>query len=275
MIVTNEAEEQEYVDARAMGIDMLTRYVDHYGKDERFEFVATEYPFRLLLPQRARTVFGQRQPARKRAIRQVGTWDGLFRDTVDGALWIIEHKTAASIRVDHLPLDDQAGSYPALAEPILRRQGILGEKEEISGILYNFLRKAVGDDRPMNEDGLYTNKPTKQHYIDALSPLYELTGKETVAVLEDLAKDEKLVVLGDPSASQPPDYFERFPVYRSRAQKRRMIQRIQDDAFYAEAYRNGDLPITKHPNRDRCSYCPFYKTICQMDEAGDSTPSKR
>jgi hypothetical protein len=275
MIVNDEEGERAYVDARTLGVDMLNRYVEHYGKDERYSFLATERAFRVNISRPEMLMFGKNLPALKRWMTYVGIWDGVYRDLETNEVWIIEHKTAASIRYDHLPLDDQAGTYPAVATPVLRRAGILGPDEEIAGIHYNFLRKALGDERPVNEDGLRTNKPNKQQYLDALSPYYELTGKEKVDDLEDLVIDVNrergegsLIVLGDPSATQPAPYFERFPVYRSRAEQRRMIQRVKIEGVYNEAYRNGDLPITKNPDRDKCNFCQF-KVMCQMDETGD------
>jgi len=280
MISSSEDGEQAYVDARALGIDMLNRYVDEYGRDEHMEFIGTEMPFRMRVPRPEMTVFGKKIPSMRDWFTYVGIIDGIYRDLNTGEIWIIEHKTAASIRVDHLPLDDQAGTYPSMATAMLRKRGILKPGEEIAGIHYNFLRKAMGDTRPVNADGLRTNKPTKQHYLDALESFYELTGKETVATLEELveeinadqgdpsSEDGKFHVFGDVSASQPPAYFERFPVYRSRGENKRMIERIKQEAMFNEAYRSGDLPIIKSPDRDKCSFCQF-KVMCQMDETGD------
>lgn len=275
MIVTDEEGERAYIDARELGVDMLTRYVEHWGQDERYSFLATERAFRVNISRPEVLMFGKTLPAIKRWMTYVGIWDGVYRDLETDEVWIIEHKSAASIRFDHLPLDDQAGTYPAVATPVLRRAGILRPDEEIAGIHYNFLRKAARDERPVNAEGQRTNKPTKQHFLDALAPYYELTGKEKVDDLEDLVIDVNrdhgegsLVVFGDVSASQPPAFFERFPVYRSRAEQKRMIQRVKVEGMFNEAYRSGDLPITKNPDRDRCGFCQF-KVICQMDEAGD------
>ena len=276
VLVTNEDEEQQYVDARQMGIDMLERYVNFYGKDDDWEVIAVEKTFQILMKRKARTVFGVDIPALDKWLRYVGTIDGVYRNRITGEIWLMEHKTAASIRVDHLPLDDQAGSYWALAGMMLRKAGLIGPKEEIAGITYNFLRKAPDDPRPKNEEGLYTNKPVKDDYIAALDPFYELTGKETAAALaglaEEFAKSEvgienNFVVLGEVSKSQPPAYFERFPVYRSRGERQKMLDRIRDEAFFAEAYRSGDLPVTKSPSKD-CAWCSFNR-MCQLDESGD------
>jgi hypothetical protein len=265
MIVTSEEEEIEYVDARALGIDMLTRYVEEYGKDDSWNVIATEMKGKVILPRPEMKIFGRTRPALKRWLRYHFTWDGVYRDEADGQVKLMEHKTAASIIISHLPLDNQAGSYHAVANQALTKQGVLKNGEEIVAITYNFLRKAMADQRPRNANGHYTNKPVKQHYIDAIGE--GLTGKETLARLEEIAATEGIVVLGEVSKSQPPNYFERHEVYKTRAERETQIRRIQDEAVFSEAYRKGYLPIVKSPSRD-CSWCPFSK-MCEMHESGD------
>lgn len=269
MIVGGSEEgEAEYVDARKLGIDMLERYVALYGEDPTWDVIATERKLAVVIPRPERKMFGTTIPALRKWLRYRMTWDGIFRDEETGELWLMEHKTAAGIQIEHLPLDDQAGSYWALATKLLRKSGDLGPKEEIAGIRYNFLRKAMADPRPQTPEGMYTNISKKEHYATALDEHYELTGKETLAQLVELAKEVGIKVLGDVSASQPPAYFERTDVYRSPEEVRYMIKRIQDEALFAEAYRNGDLPITKAPDKQRCNWCPF-KRMCQLHESGD------
>lgn len=282
MIVTNDDQEAQYVDARNLGHDMLNRYVEFYGKDDTWDVIATEKTFRVNIARPAREMFGISIPAKAKWLRYVGTWDGVYRDLETGEIWLMEHKTAASIVIAHLPLDDQAGSYWALATIVLRKSGILGPKEEIAGIMYNFLRKAPHDNRPQDADGQYTNLPKKEHYVRQLFDHFGTSGadegemasweadlsKMTLATLQETAQVQGLRVLGEPSKSQPPAYFERFPVYRSKGERTNMIRRIQDEAFFAEGYRSGDLPVTKAPDKQRCRWCPFER-MCQLDESGD------
>lgn len=265
MLITSEDEEQEYVDARALGVDMLTRYVEEYGKDDSWFVLATEQKGSVVLERPEMMIFGRKRPRVARWLRYHFTWDGVYRDEADGRVKLMEHKTAASIITSHLPLDNQAGSYHAVANQTLRKMGVLGEDEEIAAITYNFLRKAMKDLRPQNAAGHYTNKPIKQHYIDAIGE--GLTGKETLVRLEEIASEMELVVLGDVSKSQPPLYFERHEVYKTRAERETQIARIQDEALFSEAYRKGYLPIVKSPSRD-CGWCAFSK-LCEMDESGD------
>lgn len=268
MRVTNEDEEAEYISAKALGIEMLKNYVDFYGADRRWDVVATE--------EKLSAVF-KHPDTGKKWFRYVMTWDGIYRDAETGELWLMEHKTAAALGQLFLALDDQAGSYWALATPLLRRRGVLGPKEELAGIMYNFLRKQKKDTRPVNERGQATNKPEKKHYIEALGATDPATLKSMSKLkLEDLAamaEHNNVTVLGDVSKIQPGPLFERTPVYRSRSQREMMLQRIRDEAFYADAYRSGTLPVVKAPGRD-CSWCPFSR-MCQLHEAGEDWESFR
>jgi len=265
MLVYDEEGEKEYVDARALGIDMLTRYVDLYGTDPSWNVIATEMKGKVILPRPEMKIFGRIRPEVRRWLRYHFTWDGVYRDEEDGQVKLMEHKTAATIILSHLPLDNQAGSYHAVANQTLTKQGVLKDGEEIVAITYNFLRKALQDQRPRNSEGHYTNKPVKQHYIDAIGE--GLTGKETLAQLEAIAAELEIVVLGDVSKSQPPPYFHREEVYKTRAERETQIRRIQEEAVFSEAYRKGFLPIIKSPGRD-CGWCAFSK-ICELDESGD------
>lgn len=265
MVVTNEEQEIEYVDARALGIDMLERYVELYGKDESWDVIATEQKGAVVLPRPEMQIFGRTRPSVAKWLRYNFTWDGVFRDEADGQIWLMEHKTAAAISTLHLWNDDQAGSYWAIASRTLVKQGVLKPGEEIVGIRYNFLRKALKDERPQNADGLYTNKPVKQHYIEAIGG--GVSEKMTLKDLETTAETLGLVVLGDISKSQPPAYFHREDVYRTRAERETQIVRIQEEALFSEAYRKGYLPVTKAPSRD-CSWCK-YNRMCELDESGD------
>jgi hypothetical protein len=274
VLVTNDDEEKEYVDARAMGIDMLNRYVDHWGLEPEKEYISPEYQGFVTFSRHEQVRFGAKIPAVKNWLKYHFTADGVWRNLKTGELWLDEHKTAASIWNDFLPLDDQAGSYWAVIPTVLRKKGLLKDNEDLAGIDYNFLRKALGDERPfiISEHGvkLYTNKPGKQNYLDAIGAAMpgQASGKETIAQLEEIAAHLGIEVNGEVSKSQPPAYFERFPVYRSRGERDTMIERIREEAFFSEAYRNGDLPVTKSPSLMGCRSCQF-RRMCELDEQGD------
>jgi hypothetical protein len=158
------------------------------------------------------------------------TYDLVFRDLEDDSIWLGEHKSAKAIRTDHLPLDDQAGSYFAVAPIELRSAGLIGPKEKLQGIMYNFVRKAFEDDRPRNADGHYCNKPVKADYIDAFNDWSSAAGRSNrtwvevfgpeilklkVAEMEAFAAEHGIPVFGEVSKLQPKPRFVREPVYRT------------------------------------------------------------
>jgi len=159
-------------------------------------------------------------------------WDGVFRDKRDGQIKLIEHKTAAQIRTAHLALDEQAGAYWALATQVLQARGILGRRERIHGIEYNILRKALPPtDRPRNDKGLYLNKN------------------------------------GSVSKQQPPPFFHREFIEKTRIERSTQIRRIAEELTNLEDYRTGARYITKNPTMDCFWDCAFY-TLCQLHEQG-------
>ncbi len=267
--ITNEDEEREFVDARELGIEMATNYVDHYGDDPDWDIIVTEREFRFILKSLDGRI--------KRWMRYRGTLDGIRRSASTGHYYLIEHKTAASIGTSHLPLDDQAGSYWAFGPQILKSLGIDMEGKYLENIEYNFARKGKLDTRPTNAQGLRCNKPLKKHYVDAMvdngiidENQRASTSKLKIEQLEDEAVRHGLVVLGDVSKSQPAPLFLRQPVYRDPQERRNQITRIKQEALYMERMRAGDpnYPIYKNPTWD-CSWdCPFFR-MCELHEQGD------
>lgn len=162
--------------------------------------------------------------------RYVGTYDLVYRDLETGWIWLGEHKTAKTIRVDHLPLDDQAGPYFATARTTLLSQGLIGPKDHFKGITYNFLRKALPDPRPVDKDGYALNKD------------------------------------GSRSKVQPSPLFKRHPVPRTRAEQKSQLNRMQDDLTVMELARRGEIPITKTTHWSCAKLCDFYD-ICRLHEA--------
>jgi hypothetical protein len=259
--------EEKMVPALDLGRIMLEGYVEWWGPDDSWSVIE---------PERSGEV-DVVDPVGGKAIAIYGfTYDLVYRDLSDGRLKLGEHKTAKAISIDHLPLDKQAGSYWAIAGPHLRQAGLMGPKEEIAGITYNFLRKALPDDRPRNAQGHYTNKPKKEHYIAALvEDGAPLTGKEKLEDLERLARGVGLTVLGEPSANQAKPLFEREFVIKGRGQRNRQIQHIVNDARRMNRLRqlrDADLNKNSNPN---CSWdCSFFH-LCQLDEEGGDTRSFR
>lgn len=221
-------EDDEYVDAKYLGEAMLVGYIEKYGVDESWDVIGTEEPFQIDIPHPAQYTIDRRSSP---LAIYAGTFDGVYRDLIDDSFWLMEHKTAKTISIAHLPLDDQAGSYWAIASKILQARGILRKGEIIKGIMYNFLRKAMPDDRPQNAQGEYLNKD------------------------------------GKVSKQQPKPLFLREPVDRGRRERATQLRRIQNEALVMEAARNRPDRLTKNPTFN-CHWDCFLYTMCTLHERG-------
>lgn len=260
--------ESEWVDAFELGKAMLTEYLKEYGEDESWDFIATEQAGMAKI----RVSFGSGWVA------YYYTFDGVYRDLADGVIKLLETKTAATIDTGHLSLDDQAGSYWALANAKLRAMGLLGPRQLIGGVTYNFLRKAMPDERPRHPvSGLRCNKPTKDHYLHSLQsaqleswPASQLK-KLKLDALQELAEGYGLEVFGEESKTQPTPLFKRHYVGRTTRERNTQIRRIQAEAEWMHAVESGTLPVTKTPmatGNSACRYgCEFF-LMCELHEAG-------
>lgn len=256
-----ETPEAEWYDAQELGEIMLGGYLDEYGRDERWYVVSTEQTFEVQI-QRPGKPGEWTEPL----VIYNGTFDGVRRDEHDdGSLWLWENKTAAQVRLTHLSLDDQAGSYWAIAPDWMAAQGIKFSGQ-FSGIMYDFLRKGKPDtERTRDDKGRYRNQPKKEHYLAALK-LPEDT-KATLTWLQALAVEQKLTVYGDISKVQGSPLFVREEVWRTRAERRTQIRRIQNEALHMEAIRTRQLPLYKSPGMNTCGGCDF-KNMCELHEQG-------
>lgn len=254
--------EEKLVPGKELGITMLEGYVKHWGKDPQWSIITREHSGQIDVTDP--------NDVEKLLVIYAFTYDGVMRNLATGDLELIEHKSAQAISMDHLPLDDQAGSYWAIASQELSASGLIKPNERIKGIRYNFLRKAMPDERPKNADGYATNKPTKSNYIAALTAdgLTDVTDKLSLPKLEELARQRSLTVLGDISKVQPKPLFERELVRRTASERATQIRRIQDEALWMREVRTGRLPLIKNPNFNCQWDCDFYD-MCQLDEAGD------
>ena len=259
-----EKSEEDFMKARDLGQEMLTNYVEHWGKDPDKFYICTEQTGSIYLPKLHEKT--------GKGIKYYFTFDGVYRDEKTGYIWLDEHKTAASIDPFSLPLNQQASSYWAVAEGMLKRRGLIDKSDHIQGIMFNFLRKAPKDKRPRNADGLATNKPIRQDFVAAfeeagLPPQIFMRAK--VARLHEIAHEEHIQVLGAVSAVQTSELFERHPVFRSPGERRTQLVNVRKDAWHIDRARNDpEYPITKNPTKDCKWDCDFYR-MCQLHEEGD------
>ena len=212
-------DEPVWEDMHDLGVAMLEEYVRYWGRDPQWNVIATERPFSVKLVRNKKPVAVFRS-----------RWDGVVRNLNDGRLYLLETKTASQISTSYLALDDQAGSYWAVASRVLRADGTLRPDENIAGIIYNFLKKIMPDDRPQNEGGAYLNKD------------------------------------GTISKRQPKPAFVREIVERGPAEQFTQMRRLTDEVAVMNAVRDGTIPLTKNTNRD-CTWCDFF-AACQLHERG-------
>lgn len=270
----NEEDEDRFVNARELGIEMMEGYVKLYGKDEHMHIIQPEQTFDLDVPWpkfpegHLLLALAER---RKILTKYVGTYDLVYRNLENGQLWLEEHKTAANISLGHLPLDDQGGSYWATAARALEKRGLIKKGERLRGIEYNFMAKRLPDPRPRNAEGAYTNKPGKKHYHAALAEAgirFKLATK--LDELQAMANEAGLVVLGDVSKRQPAPLFVREQIHRTSKERAAQLRKIQKEAVQIELVRSGVVEPTKTSTRECHRFCQFYD-LCELDERGGDT----
>lgn len=222
-LLTDELE-TKYISMRDLGEALLTSYIDVYGIDEDILVISPEQTFDFTIKSRSVKIIYN------------GTFDLVYRSASTGLLWLKEHKTAKSIRTDHLVLDEQAGPYFAMATRVLRNQGLIPRKDSLHGIMYNFLRKGMPDPREKDESGYALNKD------------------------------------GSVSKRQPQTLFHRHPVRKTRAASKRQLERVENDALEMLETREkvaakGESVLRKTPHWSCSRFCQFFQ-MCTLEEEG-------
>lgn len=146
---TNIWADDVIIDMRELGIDMLTRYVEHWKEqDKEYKVISSEQTFKLPIAR-----------IRGYKVYYVGTIDGVWKHLPSGRFRFAEHKTTTAISGGALPMDEQVGAYWTYGPRWLRLHGFLDDDERLDGILYNWLRKATKpDDGQWDEQGRRLNK---------------------------------------------------------------------------------------------------------------------
>lgn len=250
-----ELDQEEVHDGIELGKAMLVAYVKHWGEDKQWQVLHTEQPFQIDV----------RHPRSGRLIAvYCGTWDLFVWDRYDKVYRLVDHKTRAGFLQDwsHFDLDDQAGSYIWVAPEVLVHLGLLKKTDVIDGIVFNMARKAMPQSTA--EDGIKYKKPGKTNFINALSQITQLSGKETLKALAVLAQEAGLDVKGDPYAVQPAPSFARYTTRRGPEERVKQGRKVLNEAQHMEAIRTGKLPLLKHTG-EHCRRCPLFD-FCLLDE---------
>ena len=218
-----EAAEQ----GQMLGLAMAKAYDKRYGKDPGVNVIQAEVPLEFVIAD---------EVGKPIAVHKFKP-DLVYSDD-QGDVWLMEHKTAGSIRLEHLVIDDQARPYVAMAERALRQAGLLKSGQNFKGIMYNFLRKALPDERPVNEKGQSLNKN------------------------------------GSVSKNQPTPVFVRHPITLTRAAKHIALERLQGEALLitgiAQKLRDKKIEpqyIPKTPHNSCPRFCQYF-TMCVVEEQG-------
>lgn len=257
----------EYEDGTSLGITLMEEYVKYYGTDPQWRFIAPEQTFSIKVPwptDNRQTAYEVDPANPGELVEYDGTFDGVYEDLNTNRIELLETKTAKSISLGHLTIDDQAGSYWAVAGHALREAGLIRPDQRIAGINYNFVRKGLPDARPRDSQGYACNKPVKADYAAALG-LHQTSKLPTIADLEAQALAKGIIVLGERSKVQPPPVFQRHMINRTNAERQTQLRRIQDEAVLMRAVRDGLLPIVKNTTWSCHRDCDYF-SMCELQE---------
>lgn len=259
-----DVDDDEKVEANELLIAMLTGYYAYYGDESEWEVIHSEQAFQI-------DVMDPNDESKLLAI-YTGQWDSFMRNRITKKKWLWDHKTrkAFTSNWSYLELNDQAGSYLWVAPEVLRQMGLLGKKENIEGIVFNFLRKHLPDTRPLDSDGKARNQPQKDDFKVALEGAgVDLPARlPSIAVLKEMAEEAGLPeVLGPVSKVQPAPLFHREEVYRAPQERATMGVRVQNEVANMNAMRRGKLPIYKTPTEE-CNRCKIFE-YCLLHEVSE------
>lgn len=211
-----------------LGLAMLRAYAEKYQGDRAWDVIGAEIPLEIEITGENHLTYGRYRLKLDLAVR----------DRTTGKIWIIEHKTAKVIRIEHLTIDGQARPYGALAELAMKRVGILAKGDRVAGILYNYLRKAVPDMRDVDAKGLALNKD------------------------------------GTISKRQPVPLFRRHPVTLTNKAKLVALKRIRRDVIlltelrgYLMKHRDFADKLSKTPHSSCPKFCDYF-AMCELEEQG-------
>lgn len=225
----DDEETSAWQNARELGKVMLEGYVSEFRqRDREYEIISTEQTF-------AQDV--HHKVTGKYLFTAVGTFDILARHKRRKTLVLWDFKTAKAIKVTHLPLDEQASTYWTYGPMWMADNGLLRPNEMPTHIVYRFLRKALPDPRPRNEQGHCLNEN------------------------------------GSVSKRQPAPLFHEEWVYRDVGDRRMLDRRVRAEMLDMEKLRGmrsgRRIPaaIYKNPGPFTCMGCAF-RDPCELHEVG-------
>lgn len=229
-------EDEVWAEAAELGEAMLTHYIDHYGRDDEWEVLVTEQPFRQLV-YKPSNGFPGGTSFNEPWFWYVGVMDGVWRNRLTGKIHIVDHKTAKAINVMYLSLDSQATGYWTWGLDWIYERGLLKPDQKPAGMMYNHLRKQFPDDRPKDDGGFSLNKD------------------------------------GSVSKKQPAPYFQRTMIYRDANEREEARYQVLAEMMDMERVRqegSTDQPPTaayKNQGQFTCPGCWCFD-FCELHEIG-------
>lgn len=260
-------EEGNRFDALELGVSMLAGYIREYGEDDAIEIIAPEIPLAVDVYDKQGNYL----------CTWVGRGDAAYRDRSRSTrsrqrVGMLEHKTAKSIDEElriNTGYGEQGLSYWWGASIVFQERGYL-KGHQIDHVRFNWLKKALEDDRPVNANGHALNRPTKDALLAACAE------RNLIIPLKPKIEDLNSALLhngvdptqfGEPSKLQPKPRYYRFDLDLGDFEKDSINKRIRMEAWEMAQVRAGKLPIYKNPTKD-CSWdCPF-KEACEIHEMG-------
>lgn len=260
----NDEEVAKWEDFAKLGVIYMEKYMEHYQGDPSWDILDAERRFDVVIPDvRYKPLISEKgKKGYRPMVTMVGTFDLCYRDMADGLVKMVDHKTAGQLITHHLVLDEQASTYITVATTALRHQGLIGPKESVTQMVYNFIHKVKPYKVPLKD--AYVNALTEATGENFHPESKKLWTKYLKQDLEDICEENDITVLGEPTDAQ---MFLRYEVDRTFKERQRQIVRISEEARVMDDVRTGRLPLLKTPQKD-CNFCKFFD-ICELDESGE------
>lgn len=261
---TNDEQVAKWEDFLTLGTVLMEWYMEEYGGDPSWEVLDAERRFDVVIPDvRHKPLVSEKgRRGYRPMVNLVGTFDLCYRDLEDDKVKMVDHKTAGQLITHHLTLDEQASTYIAVATTALRHQGLIGPKESVTQMVYNFIHKVKPYKVPLKDAYIAAlTKATGENFHPESKKLWTKYLKQD---LEEICEFNEITVIGERTDAQ---LFLRFEVDRTFKERQRQIVRISEEAQVMKMVRDGKMPLMKTPQKD-CNWCKFFD-LCELDESGD------